>query len=326
MASRFMKIKRVIIPFMPLVVMTSQLAGCATMTSDEMLKSMNESPDVSIEYAIPDPDKQSLDASGVINMGDQQIVSDSDIDRDIGLIENQDSQEKAELSGDELIRYFQLAYDSCESFESTSQEERINFELDILASFCDTDGEKLPADYADQYKAWRPVDQQAPEVTLTFTDCNETVYATGTVNLRSGPSTNDEKVGALNKNQSVTRIGIGTGDYANWSKVRLSDGSEVYVASKYLTTTKPVSQSSSKPSGGGTSSTVGSQQPADSSQGSNHAHSAEDDDPILSQLLGGNSEAWDPFEGLTPEEKEAAIKANQEATQKVVDGITGSFG
>ena len=50
-----------------------------------------------------------------------------------------------------------------------------------------------------------------------------------------------------------------------------------------------------------------------------------DDDPILSQLLGGNSEAWDPFEGLTPEEKEAAIKANQEATQKVVDGITGSM-
>ena len=327
MASRFMKIKRVIIPFMTLVVMTSQLAGCATMTSDEMLKSMNESPDGSIEYAIPDPDKQSLDASGVINVGDQQFVSDSDTDgdSDIGLIENQDSQEKAELSGDELIRYFQLAYDSCESFESTSQEERINFELDILTSFCDTDGEKLPADYTDQYRAWRPADQQAPEVTLTFTDCNETVYATGTVNLRSGPSTNDEKVGALNKNQSVTRIGIGTGDYANWSKVKLSDGSEVYVASKYLTTTKPVSQSSSKPSGG-TSSTGGSQQPAGSSQGSNHTHSAEDDDPILSQLLGGNSEAWDPYEGLTPEEREAAIKANQEATQKVVDGITGSFG
>lgn len=328
MASRFMKIKRVIIPFMTLVVMTSQLAGCATMTSDEMLKSMNESPDVSIEYAIPDPDKQSLDASEVINVGDQQFASDSDSDgdSDIGLIENQDNQEKAELSGDALIRYFQLAYESCESFESTSQEERINFELDILASFCDTDGEKLPADYTDQYKSWRPVDQQAPEVTLTFTDCNETVYATGTVNLRSGPSTDDEKVGALNKNQSVTRIGIGTGDYASWSKVKLSDGSEVYVASKYLTTTKPVSQSSSKPSGGGTSSTGGSQQPAGSSQGSNHAHSAEDDDPILSQLLGGNSEAWDPLEGMTPEEREAQMEADRKTTQEIVDGITGSFG
>lgn len=316
MASRFMKIKRVIIPFMTLVVMTSQLAGCATMTSDEMLKSMNESPDVSIEYAIPDPGKQSLDASGVINMGDQQIVSNSDIDRDIGLIENQDTQEKAELSGDELIRYFQLAYDSCESFESTSQEERINFELNILTSFCDTDGEKLPADYADQYKAWRPVDQQAPEVTLTFTEVNETVYATGTVNLRSGPSTDDEKVGALNKNQSVTRIGIGTGDYASWSKVKLSDGSEVYVASKYLTTTKPVSQSSSKPSGGGTSGTVGSQQNIGSQP--EQGHQTSDYDPDASM--------WDPFEGMTPEEKAAQMEADRKETQEIVDGITGSFG
>ena len=133
-------------------------------------------------------------------------------------------------------------------------------------------------------------------------------------------------MGALNKNQSVTRIGIGTGDYASWSKVKLSDGSEVYVASKYLTTTKPVSQSSSKPSGGGTSSTGGSQQPAGSSQGSNHAHSAEDDDPILSQLLGGNSEAWDPLEGMTPEEREAQMEADRKTTQEIVDGITGSFG
>lgn len=277
---------------------------------------MNESPDVSIEYAIPDPDKQSLDASGVINVGDQQFVSDSDSDgdSDIGLIENQDTQEKAELSGDELIRYFQLAYDSCESFESTSQEERINFELDILTSFCDTDGEKLPADYADQYKAWRPVDQQAPEVTLTFTDCNETVYATGTVNLRSGPSTDDEKVGALNKNQSVTRIGIGTGDYASWSKVKLSDGSEVYVASKYLTTTKPVSQSSSKPSGG-TSSTGGSQQNIGSQP--EQGHQTSDYDPDASM--------WDPFEGMTPEEKAAQIEIDRKTTQEIVDGITGSM-
>lgn len=278
---------------------------------------MNESPDVSIEYAIPDPDKQSLDASGVINVGDQQFVSDSDSDgdSDIGLIENQDTQEKAELSGDELIRYFQLAYDSCESFESTSQEERINFELDILTSFCDTDGEKLPADYADQYKAWRPVDQQAPEVTLTFTDCNETVYATGTVNLRSGPSTDDEKVGALNKNQSVTRIGIGTGDYASWSKVKLSDGSEVYVASKYLTTTKPVSQSSSKPSGG-TSSTGGSQQNIGSQP--EQGHQTSDYDPDASM--------WDPFEGMTPEEKAAQIEIDRKTTQERVDGITSNFG
>ena len=264
MASRFMKIKRVIIPFMTLVVMTSQLAGCATMTSDEMLKSMNESPDVSIEYAIPDPDKQSLDASGVINMGDQQIVSDSDIDRDIGLIDNQGTQELEEISHDELIAIFEENYEISKSIYNSDDEEVIRSELEMIKIIVKSMDKSLPSDYETQYRVWRPSvnqqTQQASEVVLTFTDCNETVYATGTVNLRSGPSTDDEKVGALNKNQSVTRIGIGTGDYANWSKVRISDGSEVYVASKYLTTTKPASQPSSKPSGGGTSSTGGSQQ------------------------------------------------------------------
>lgn len=266
MASRFMKIKRVIIPFMTLVVMTSQLAGCATMTSDEMLKSMNESPDVSIEYAIPDPDKQRLDASGVINVGDQQFVSDSDSDgdSDIGLIENQDTQELEEISHDELIAIFEENYEISKSIYNSDDEEVIHSELEMIKIIVKSMDKSLPSDYEAQYRAWRPsVNQQtlqAPEVTLTFTEVNETVYATGTVNLRSGPSTNDEKVGALNKNQSVTRIGIGTGAYASWSKIKISDGSEVYVASKYLTTTKSVSQPSSKPSGGGTSSTVGSQQ------------------------------------------------------------------
>lgn len=82
-------------------------------------------------------------------------------------------------------------------------------------------------------------DGEAEPAVQLFTEVNETVWATGTVNLRSGPSTEDAKVGSLSKGNSVTRIGIGTGDYASWSKVKLSDGSEVYVASSYLTTTKP---------------------------------------------------------------------------------------
>lgn len=165
-------------------------------------------------------------------------------------------------------------------------------------------------------------ESQEDEVQL-FTEVNETVYATGTVNLRSGPSTNDEKVGTLNKNQSVTRIGIGTGDYSSWSKIKLSDGSEVYVASKYLTTTKPVSQSSSKPSGVGTSSTGGSTSSTNGNQqntGSQpeQGHQTSDYDPDASM--------WDPFEGMTPEEKAAQIEIDRKTTQERVDGITSNFG
>ena len=305
MAGRFMKIKRIVIPFMTLVVMTSQLAGCATMSSQEMLKSMNESPEVVIEYAVPDTGQQSLDASQVIGTGDAQSATDvmGQDDSTIGIIGVKD-EEKQPLSGDELISYFQLAYDSCSAFESASQEEQINFELDILVSFSDTDGEKLPADYADQYRAWRPADQQAPEVVLTFTDCDETVYVTGTVNLRNGPSTNDDKVGSLNKNQSVTRIGIGTGDYASWSKVKLSDGSEVYVASSYLTTKKP---------------SVGSNQQGQQNTElqQEQGHPTSDYDP--------DARAWNPYEGMTPEEKAAQQQKDAESLQTALDETQGTM-
>ena len=173
----------------------------------------------------------------------------------------EDGQALEELNHDELIAIFEENYEISKSIYNSDDEEVIRSELEMIKIIVKSMDKSLPSDYEAQYRAWRPsVISQASEVTLTFTDCNETVWATGTVNLRSGPSTADDKVGSLNKNQSVTRIGIGTGDYANWSKVRISDGSEVYVASKYLTTTKPVSQPSSKPSGGGTSSTAGSQQ------------------------------------------------------------------
>lgn len=113
--------------------------------------------------------------------------------------------------------------------------------------------------------------QEAEEVD-PFTEVNETVYATGTVNLRSGPSTAHDKVGSLNKSDSVTRVGIGTADAEGWSRIQLSDGSLVYVSNKYLSTTKPApqQQQTSKPSGGSTTTqqqTGGQTQQPSSSKG-----------------------------------------------------------
>lgn len=81
-----------------------------------------------------------------------------------------------------------------------------------------------------------------PEPVDLFTDTNETVYATSTVNIRSKPDTNSEKMGQLNWSDSVLRTGIGMDDVADWSEVQLSDGSIAYISSKYLSTTKPVEQ------------------------------------------------------------------------------------
>ena len=162
MASRFMKIKRVIIPFMTLVVMTSQLAGCATMTSDEMLKSMNESPDVSIEYAIPDEEQQSLDATHVIGSDGKQIIVDTQDNLDIGLIDS-DEDQVTELTHEELIEIFELAYDSKSALAGEIPiDALIKQELHIMPYFV-APNKQLPEDYEDQYRAWRPVETQEPE-------------------------------------------------------------------------------------------------------------------------------------------------------------------
>lgn len=138
--------------------------------------------------------------------------------------------------------------------------------------------------------------QEAEQVQL-FTEVNETVYATGTVNLRSGPSTAHDKVGSLNKSDSVTRVGIGTAEAEGWSRIQLSDGSLVYVSNKYLSTTKPVvqQQQTSKPSGGGNTTTQGGGQqqtpPQQQTSGSSDPDMAEIEQAMMEQLLKDREEA-----------------------------------
>ena len=123
--------------------------------------------------------------------------------------------------------------------------------------------------------------QEPVEEVQLFTDCNETVYATGTVNLRASWSAESEKLGSLNAGQSITRTGVsisGT-EAEGWSRIQLTDGRIVYVSNKYLSTTKPAVQSSgggsttqTKPQGqqgqqGQTQQPTGSQQQTPPSSG-----------------------------------------------------------
>lgn len=93
-----------------------------------------------------------------------------------------------------------------------------------------------------------PSEGDEQEVVL-FTDCNETVYAIGTVNIRESWTTDSKKLGSLAKGKSITRTGTSIKDTEadGWSRVKLSDGTVAFISTKYLTTTKPVTQ---QPSGG----------------------------------------------------------------------------
>ena len=154
---------------------------------------------------------------------------------------------------------------------STSAPEPIATPEPIKDTAPEPEPEQTPAAPVETEDTQPPeeTEPQEDEVQL-FTDVNETVYATGTVNLRSGPSTAHDKVGSLNKSDSVTRVGIGTADAEGWSRIQLSDGSIVYVSNSYLSTTKPApqQQQTSKPSGGQQSKPSGGQQskPSESTQ------------------------------------------------------------
>ena len=77
--------------------------------------------------------------------------------------------------------------------------------------------------------------QQDKESSASYTDVNETVWATYSVSIRSAASTDADKLDVLVGSYSITRTGVGNN---GWSKVDYN-GQTGYIKSEYLTTTKP---------------------------------------------------------------------------------------
>ena len=156
---------------------------------------------------------------------------------------------------------------------------------------------------------------EAEPVVELFTEVNETVYATGTVNIRSSWSAESEKLGSLNKGDSVTRTGIsieGT-EAEGWSRIQLSNGDTVYVSNKYLSTTKPTTQSTnnggsstqSKPTGGQQQQQQTQQQPTGDTQqqqptgGSTSSQKVDGHDDLGDYVLNGKGGKYYPALGIT---------------------------
>ena len=83
--------------------------------------------------------------------------------------------------------------------------------------------------------------QQDKESAASYTDVNETVWATYSVSIRSAASTDADKLDVLVGSYSITRTGVGDN---GWSKVDYN-GQTGYIKSEYLTTTKPAAASDS---------------------------------------------------------------------------------
>ena len=89
------------------------------------------------------------------------------------------------------------------------------------------------------------------EPEFTVTEVTATKYATQSVNVRSGPSTDYDKIGGLTTNQEVQVTGQAS---TGWYRFTWTDGREAYVSDKYLSDSKVEKPAASEtPSNGGNS-------------------------------------------------------------------------
>lgn len=189
-------------------------------------------------------------------------------------------KEKAEITQDALYAIFEDVYstehgkhpgDWSVDFQITDEIGKVNKAI--------PEDVKAPDDVRAQYTEWRAARvetdsatvpaEATPEQSYTFDEVYEAVYATSQVNIRSGPGVEYGKVGSLGRGEGITRTGIGTGEYSKWSRVEFSDGTIAYVASSYLSTTKPVVQQTQNPA-----PTQKQETPSSTSSGSSQTQSS----------------------------------------------------
>ena len=61
MASKFMRIKRIVIPLITLVILVSQISGCAIMNRDDAAGILADNDEVVVEYAEPDEENPKME-------------------------------------------------------------------------------------------------------------------------------------------------------------------------------------------------------------------------------------------------------------------------
>ena len=196
-------------------------------------------------------------------------------------------KEKAEITQDALYAIFEDVYstehgkhpgDWSVDFQITDEIGKVNKAI--------PEDVKAPDDVRAQYTEWRAARvetdsttvpaEATPEQSYTFDEVYEAVYATSQVNIRSGPGVDYGKVGSLGRGEGITRTGIGTGDYSKWSRVEFSDGTIAYIASSYLSTSKPVANTP-KSQTQTSSNNGGSSQSQDGSSGTQSSSSSQDE-------------------------------------------------
>ena len=144
-----------------------------------------------------------------------QGESASDI-ADAGNIEDMDTSAETDI-------------DETESDEDALQEEAGSATESEMTDESETE-ETEPTENANQTSS-----EQTAEPEYTYTDMSATMYATQTVNIRTLPSTDGEKVGSLSTNQEIAITG--QCNETNWYRFEYN-GQTAFVSNNYVSDTK----------------------------------------------------------------------------------------
>ena len=153
MTSKFMKLNQLVVPMITVVLLVSQLTGCALFNREDTEKILEENEQV--ELVIPDKadTEENLEYTG------SEKPYEVEADGDIGVIEDESILSEAEL--EEL---FQRVYDEIHPLYKqrgyTTDAQLLEEELGQIPFYAPgiNGKECLPEDYEERYKAWRPAD------------------------------------------------------------------------------------------------------------------------------------------------------------------------
>ena len=293
MASKFMRIKKVVIPLITLVILVSQISGCAIMNRDDATGILADNDEVVVEYAEPD---ENAGAEGVAGQIDTSVPEDTSEDLE-------DAEDMGEIGVVDNI--------------GTLDEETGPEGAEQVGEVGETEAPETPEVEA-------PVEA---EPTYSFTSVNETVYATTTVNVREGFSADTAKIGSLGRGQSVKRVGIGTGDAEGWSQVEFS-GQTAYISSDYLSLTKPAAQGSGNNSGSQTSQGSSGGQASQSKPSSGSQSSSSGQTQTQQPSSSGTEHSLDDLANAMQqamEESNGVGSTTGPLTEETIEGIAGSI-
>ena len=183
--------------------------------------------------------QDTLNGAGSISDFSAQFSSDNIIDHGNGKYSYTDDFISAIM---ELGNFQKYSYDEIVSILDKLSVEIKGYSADDTKGVYDylSQWDEMALDYlaSDDNLTMEESENPAPELEVNqedITSLSSTMYATGDVNVRKGPSTDYEKIGRLTLNQEVKVTGQSKS--TGWYRIEFNGG-EAYVSQNYLSTSK----------------------------------------------------------------------------------------